>query len=195
MKLNAKKLYFVLLGIIVLTLAALFMCVYGANTVLQGKSKDVYDARKQSLVLDNEQRQLTKAKADIDKYQSLANIAKSIVPQDKNQAQTVREIVSIAAANGVRLGSITFPSSSLGDPKTPLSQLSPVKNIPGVYSLLITVQSDAAALPNFNSFINLLTALEHNRRTALVSGITLSPDAANASKLSFTLTLNEYIKP
>lgn len=195
MKLSAKGLYYVLIGVIGLAFAVLALCTYAANDLLQKKSQSVLEAKTKGLVLDEKQRRLTKAKVDIAKYRELSDIAKHIVPQDKDQAQTVREIVALAAANGIKLGAITFPTSSLGDAKQPLSQLKPVKNIPGVYSLDITVQSDSKSPAAFSSFVAFLDALEHNRRTALVDSISIQPDLANPAKLSFTLVLKEHIKP
>ncbi|HJQ09366.1 MAG TPA: hypothetical protein VJ836_07870 [Candidatus Saccharimonadales bacterium] len=199
---EARRLYFVLTGVLCASLIVFLGAVYGANVLLQGQAKRLNDAKLQSLVLDEKQDRLTKARADVEKYKSLAAIAKHIVPQDKDQAQTVREIVSLANANGIKLGAITFPSSTLGGTgtaasksKEALSQLKPVKNISGVYSLEITVQSDTTSPASYDRFISFLDALEHNRRTALVSSISLQPDANNASNLTFTLNLSEYIKP
>lgn len=199
MFLNAKRLYLVLCGLVVLALAAIGGSAYMANGVLQGKSKDVSAARLKTLALEEKQTKLTKAKADIEKYRELAQIAKSIVPQDKDQARTVREISNLAATNGIKLGSITFPSSTLGSVTAPKgsidSQLKAVKNIPGTYVMNISVRSDAKASPKFADFIKFLEALEQNRRTALVAGITLIPDTKNPNVLQFSLTLDEYIKP
>lgn len=195
MRLSAQRLYYVLIGIVCLSLVALLAGAYGANTLLKGRSTVVYDARLKVLTLEEEQRQLSKARADIDKYRSLADIAKHIVPQDKDQAQTVREIVNMAAQNDIKLGAINFPSSTLGDSKTPHSQLQPVANIKGVLSLTITVTSDGSSPATLTNFVNFLDALENNRRTALVSGISIVPNPLNPNRLSFTLTLTEYVKP
>ncbi len=197
---TARKLYFLLLGAAILSIAALFAAAYGANFVLESQSKRLTKAHLNSLVLEEKQRQLTKARADIKKYQSLAAIAKNIVPQDKDQAQTVREIVSIAQANDIKLGNVTFPSSSLGNAgaaggKQKFSQLTAVQDIAGVYILDITVQSDSTAPAPYANLIDFLDALEHNRRTALVNGVTLQPSVNDPGKLSFTLNLQEYIKP
>jgi hypothetical protein len=43
--------------------------------------------------------------------------------------------------------------------------------------------------------LDFLKGLENNRRTALVSDITITPDSKNSSNVSFNLTLDEYIKP
>jgi len=197
---NTKRLYFVLIGAICTGLALLLGGVYLASSVLQGQSKQVVNAKTETAILDAKQMQLTKARSDIEKYKDLGAIAKNIVPQDKDQAQTVREIVAIAGQNGIKLGSVTFPASTLGATgaaaaKSANSQLVPVTGITGVYSLDITVQSDTTAPVNYARFTSFLDALEHNRRTALVKGVSIQPDAANTGLLSFTLNVSEYVKP
>jgi hypothetical protein len=200
MLLTAKKLYLVLCTLVGLALVALAGSAYMANQVLTQKSKVVHDASLKTKTLEDRQNKLRKARANIEKYKDLAQIATSIVPRDKNQAQTVREITSLAARNGIKLGSITFPSSSLGNTTAPAggsgdSQLKAVPTIPGTFVLSITVTSDTKAPATFKNFIKFLEALEQNRRTALVTGITITPDTSNPDELQFTLTLNEYIKP
>lgn len=215
---NSKRLYYILLSIIGLLVVGLVGGAYGANTVLRSQSQKLLDARTKVQALENQQTGLAKARKDIERYSELGIIAKSIVPQDKDQAQTVREIVKIASAAGLKLGSITFPSSNLGSavpppaavtpaeggaapatpaqPATPpLSQLKPVAGITGVYDLAITVQSDGSSQTTYSQFIKFLEGLESNRRTALVSGIIVNPDAKNPELVSFTLNINEYIKP
>jgi hypothetical protein len=154
--------------------------------------------------LELKQAQLTKAKADVAKYSDISTVARSVVPQDKSQAQTVRELVSIADNNGIKLTTISFPSSTLGGtvgkPSTGtggpnLSQLAPVKSISGVYTLQIIVQSDAQNPVPYEQFTQFLQDLEHNRRTALVSSINITPDAKDATKVSFSLNVDEYVKP
>lgn len=195
MWLTAKRVYLILSGLIVLSLLALAGCGYAADKFLKDKSKDVHDARLKTMVLEAQQAGLRKAKSDIDKYKDLAEIAKDIVPQDKDQAQTVREISNLAAKNGVRLGGITFPTSTLGAKATTDSQLKPVKSIEGTYVLDITVRSDSKISAPYSSLLGFLQSLESNRRTALVTGITLTPDAKSPGKVQFSLTISEYIKP
>lgn len=213
---NSKKLFYILLGSVALLIIGLIGGAFGADKLLQGQAQKLVSARSASAALDLQQSQLTKAKASVAKYESIGQVAKSIVPQDKNQAQTVREIVSIANKNGIKLANISFPSSTLGNaavpvapaaggstptapaasPKTSnLSQLTPVTTISGVYTLQIIVQSDTQSTIPYEQFIGFLSDLENNRRTALVSGITLTPDLKDAKKVSFTLNLEEYIKP
>lgn len=216
---SSKRLYYILISVIGLLVVGLIGGAYQATSLLDARSQKLLQAKTEVQALENQQSGLVKARKDIDTYAELGAIAKSIVPQDKDQAQTVREIVKIAAAAGIKLGSITFPTSSLGSGATAapapaatgtatpapaagspagnlsLSQLKPVTGLSGVYDLAITVQSDSGAAATYSQFIRFLEGLESNRRTALVSGIIVTPDAKNPDQVSFTLNINEYIKP
>lgn len=196
---NSKRLYQILVGCISLIVVGLVVGAYFANSLLQKQSQTLSEQRKQLAVLDGRDIALKRAKSDVVKYQDLAKIAKTIVPQDKSQAQTIGEIVKLADANGVKLGSFAFPSSTLGDKpgdnNSKLSQLLKMAGIPGVYGLQIVVQSDSQSLVSYNNFIKFLRALEQNRRTAQVSNITITPNSTNPDQISFALTLQEYIKP
>jgi hypothetical protein len=213
---NSKKLYFILVGIVILLAAGLIGGAYFANTLLLGQSKNLIDAKSKSAALELQQTQLTKAKSNVAKYDAISKVARSVVPQDKNQAQTVRELVAIADKNSIKLGNISFPSSTLGATAAPgatgagatpaptptantntpnLSQLTPLKSISGVYVQQIIVQSNTLSPIPYEKFVTFLSDLEHNRRTALVSGISLQPDVKDPTRISFTLNLDEYIKP
>jgi hypothetical protein len=185
---SSKKLYYLMLGAICLMIIGMIGGAYGVDKLLSFESQKLVDNRLKVAVL-------------VQKYQNLATIAKSVVPQDKNQAQTIGQIVALASSNGVTLSSITFPASTLGIKSggsvsgPGLSQLSTVKDVAGVYGFQLTVQSDTTKPVAYTKFINFLSSLEHNRRTALVQSITISPNEKDRSTLSFTLILEEYIKP
>lgn len=210
---NSKRLYFALLGTLGIALIGIVGGTYAINKMLTTQASSLTGLKAQALADTEEQATLRKAKAEVEKYASLNKIAKAIVPQDKDQAEAVREIVNIAGQSGVSLASISFPASNLGTTATgaqaapsttktttpsasaSLSQLQPVKNISGVYQLQITIQGDSNKPVSYSQFISFLQALEKNRRTAQVNTITLTPSASNRNLLTFTLTLYEYIKP
>jgi hypothetical protein len=221
LKINpSQRLYYFLISLVFLLLIGLVAGAYETNQVLISHANKVTSLKAKSLALTQEQLSLTKSKEEIKQYADLQKITQTVVPEDKDQAESVREIVNIAGSNGVTLEAINFPASTLGfiagggttsstpsttpapspaaianSSTTRLSQLTPVKNIPGVYDLLITVQSDPNRPVPYTSFIKFLSGLERNRRTAEISTITLQPSTTNRNLLSFTLTLNEYIKP
>lgn len=192
---------------------------YGANTLLATQATKLTALKAKSQALNEEQASLTKANKDIKTYAPLENITHAVVPEDKNQAEAVREIVNIAAANTIGLASITFPASTLGtgatavaatpststpaalppaagsSKTTGLSQLKAVPGLSGVYQLLINIEGDTNKPVPYAKFVNFLNDLEHNRRTAQVSNIAITPNTDDRNLLTFTLSLNEYIKP
>ena len=210
---TSKKFFFLQMGIISLLFILLIASTLVITNLLKSKSNDLVALKAKSGALDLQKEALAKAKKDIQAYDELYKIAKTIVPEDKSQAEAVRQIVKIAQINGVNLATINFPASTLGNgissvngsgsattpvPQTnkkSLSQLQPVKSIPGVYLMQMTVKSDVNKPVPYSKFIDFLTGLESNRRTAQVSNISIQPDANNKNNISFTLTINQYIKP
>jgi hypothetical protein len=201
---KAKQLYFVLLTGFVLVCAGFFGVAYGANSLMSSQAAKLSKARADSAALDNLQVSLAKNKQDIAKYSDLNKIAETVVPQDKDQAEAVREIVNLAAQSGIaKLSSITFPSSTLGTigsgaatvRNSNLTQLTPVKGLSGVYDLQIVVSQAGGSEITYNQLISFLTKLEQNRRTAQVSSINVQPKADNPNLVAFTLNIDEYIKP
>lgn len=196
-----KRVFFLLLAGLILTFGGLAGATYGLTSLLKSQAKQLADKKAEVNVLTGQQTGLTKSKRDIAKYAGLKKITDSIVPQDKDQAQTVRELTNIAAANKISLTTITFPSSSLGSQsaaggaKSNLSQLTKVANIPGVYNLQITVGNNSNNTVTFNQLDAFLKSLENNRRTAAVGSLSIQPQPDSANRLVFTLVINTYIKP
>jgi hypothetical protein len=211
---NSKRVYYLMIVALVLLVASIFGGTYVANQQLQKQSVKLADYKTQDQVLGQEQIGLTKAKKDIATYSPLEKVARTIVPQDKDQAEAVREIINIAALSGITPTAVNFPISTLGGtisssgaavaPAAPsaasraqqsLSQLQPVVGIKGVYLLQITIQQDAVSAVPYAKFIDFLGRLEQNRRTAQVTGIVLQPSPLDRNLVSFTLTVDEFIKP
>src|SRR5581483_4950052 len=111
---TSKKLYYGMLGLIVLLLIGLVFGVQSADNLLNQKAATLTKLKAKDQAADYEQKRLIKAKQAIQQYADLEKIAKVVVPEDKDQAETVRELANIAGANGVKIGAITFPTSSLG---------------------------------------------------------------------------------
>jgi hypothetical protein len=203
---NARKVYYLLLGSLVLGVIIAIATVVLGNAMLKKQAQSLLDIKLQNRVLDEQQTALKQAGKDIDKYAELEKTAKQIVPQDKDQAKTVREIVKIADSTGISIGNITFPSSTLGTtvPKSTggtnsissgVSQLKPVPGITGLYQMEITLQSDNTKPVTYAALINFLSKLEQNRHTAQVSMINIQPFPTNIKFLTFSTTINVYIKP
>lgn len=213
---NTKRSFYIMCGVVGLLFCLLILSVISGNMWLKKQSDKLLTAKLENRLVDEQQVALVRANKDIEKYAQLEQIANSIVPQDKDQAKTVREIVSLADQNGIPISGVTFPSSTLGaassssssansstssnstttpSSTTNLTQVTPVSGMSGVYQMLITVQSDTSRPVPYSSFVSFLKDIETNRRTAQVSTMTILPYAKDIRKITFTLGINVYIRP
>lgn len=206
---NSKRAYLVTMGVLVLLCIGLFATTIYSVKMLTKESDKLVETKLENKLLDEQQTALVSANKLAERYASLDKISQSIVPQDKDQAKAVREIVKIADETGVKLGVISFPASTLGaiKPKvvteTPSTstatpketQVKPVTGIPGVYVMEITISQDPSRPVSYAKFIDFMERLENNRRTAQVSNVTIQPFAQDRNKLSFSMIVNAYIKP
>lgn len=205
----------VICAVILLGLASFYSLAW-ANSTLRKKSEKLVNLRLENELADSQKTSLTQTNKDLATYIELEKIAKAVVPQDKDQAATVREIVKIADESGITLSSITFPNSTLGQaaPKpaansedssstaatqstkaAPITQVQAVQGIAGVYAMEITVQQDIVKPATYDQFIKFLSRLEQNRRTAQVTSVNVQLVPGDRNKLSFKLVINAYIKP
>jgi hypothetical protein len=198
---TSKKVYFGIIGLLIFLGMGILLSAHEANTLLEKQSSTLITLKAKNQALSLDQKQLIQDNEDIAKYADLNTIAQSVVPQDKDQAEAVREIVNLAAQSGItQLSSITFPASTLGNGTTiktsgGLTQVTPVDGIPGVFDLQITItQANTSEVP-YNDFTTFLARLEQNRRTAEVSSITVQPDQKQPNMISFTLVIDEFIRP
>lgn len=208
---NSKRFFYALIALVTLTLMAIIGMAVLGNIVLKKQSVKLIEAKTEYASLEAQEISLNQAKKDVIKYSELNKLTKSIVPQDKDQAKTVREIYKIAANNGVPVKSIVFNSSTLGQttsnasggstttkPKQtppPITQAKPVEGINGVYTIEIVISNDSESLVSYNNIIKFLSSLESNRRTAHISNIILTPDRKNNNNLTYNITLKVYVKP
>lgn len=200
---NSKRLFYILIAtLIVINAGGIALLVLG-NKVLDKQNDKLTQLKVEANTLDTVQQSLVKAKKDVEKYKDLAQVVETVVPQEKDQARTIREIVQIAQESGVSIDSINFPSSSLGNKTTGTgaasastgttnTQTQKVEGINNVERLEITIAS-SRQVP-YSNFILFLQKLEQNRRTSQVSSITVTPAGVDKTRVNFSLILNVYIK-
>lgn len=201
-----------MIGLIGIASAGIIGAIYFGNNMLVKESNKLVDLKASHQVFEDQEVGLNKAKRDIEKYNNLEDITQTIVPRDKDQARATREIVTLAAESGITIKTVTFPTSNLGNkvaapstqenseaqpqqPANPISQAKPVQGINGVYSLEVNIVPSGTV--NYYQFIGFLAKLEKNRRTAQVTRIKIEPkpSPANNPQLSFSLTINIFLKP
>ncbi len=210
---TSKRLFFVLIALITTTILAIIGMAVLGNIVLKKQSTKLVEAKVEYASLEAQELAFKQAQKDIVKYADLNTLTKRIVPQDKDQAKTLREIYKIAESNCVPVKTISFSNSTLGQkvvvaPKTegqstptakpatpPITQVKPVDGITGVYTMEIVLANDADSLVSFDNITKFMSGLEGNRRTAHISNIALTPDRKKNNRLTYNITLRVYIKP
>lgn len=211
---SAKKVYFAMLALIFLLSGLTIAGMVVGNSMLKKKAAELVELKLQDRLIEEQQVALIQANKDIEKYQELEAISRAIVPQDKDQARTVREIVSLAEQSRIKINSISFPQSNLGTTQSstpatganggtgtpprvqtsPVTQAVPVEGIKGLYQLGVTIDVDQVA-PTYNQLIDFLRRLEQNRRTAQVTSISINPVGENRNFVEFQIIMNVFIKP
>lgn len=202
---NSKRLFYGMIALIILINGSGVAAIYFGNKLLANQTSKLTDLKVEANTLEDVQRSLASAKKDIVTYSDIEQVVKTVIPQEKDQARTVREIIKIADESHITIASIGFPSSTLGTKatgNTPASstasttntQTQKVDGISNVERLEITVTSDPTKPVLYSDFISFLSKLEQNRRTSQVSSINIQPNSENRTKLSFSMVLNVYIK-
>ncbi len=209
---SPKRLYITLVVAVGLLLIMCGGGTYLASKLLDKQGDKLIALKLENAVIERQNAGLAQAKHDIAQYEELETITHSVVPQEKDQARTVLELVSVAEDSGITLSAIEFPESQLGEvikkggksssaskqQKTvdsTTTQLIEVEGLKGVYSMEIRVTSDQDRPVSYTQLLNYLQRLEKNRRTAQVADISIQPSEENRNLVTFSLTLNTYVRP
>lgn len=208
---TTKRFFYVMTFVVVSLCLAILGVAFGGNKLLKQQAGKLSDIRAQNQVVEDQKIALVRAKEDIEKYSGLNELAKAIVPHDKDQARAVRELNAIAAESGIQLQQVSFEASTLGEigapagtqssesssgsttSKPPITQTVPVDGISGVYSIPITIVPTGDVVL-YEQFLEFLQRLEKNRRTAHITSIDITP-IEGGDFVTFSFTMNLYVKP
>lgn len=195
-----------------------FIIVFGGLGILSAKTQKLIELEQQSKIADAQSSNLAASKKQVEQYAYFNDIAKTVLPSDKDQAQAVLDIFSLADQSGIAIASVTFPASSLGTkaaapassdaatapPARAISQAKPVEDIGGLYSLELTISPQTgpgvpdAKRVTYPKLLDFLGRIEHNRRTAQITQVNIVPqgtDSGPSQFVNFTMTINIFIKP
>jgi type II secretory pathway pseudopilin PulG len=217
---NAKKLRLILFGLLALSIIIFLAIASLGLSMLSSKSQKMIDLKQQSQQLEAQLNGLSAAKKAVQQYSYFKGVAKTVIPADKDQAQTVLDIFKLADEAGMNIQSITFPASTLGgvsslgtsstaanaqtaSPSKIISQAKSVSGINGLYSIELTITPESGPLVPANrqvtypKLLDFLDRLERNRRTAQVTQVIVQPQTTPGAgqTINFSLITNIFIKP
>lgn len=213
-----------MLGLLAGTGVLFFIVTFGGLALLTDKSQKLVELKQQNKTAEVQSANLTSSKKQVEQYAYFNDIAKTVLPSDKDQAQAVVDIFNLADQSGITVASITFPASSLGakapaassssdtsgknaataSGQSAVSQGKTVEGIPGLYSLQLNISPQSGAgVPDsrkvtYPKFLDFLSRIEHNRRTAQITQVNIQPQSSDngpSQFINFTLTINIFMKP
>ena len=122
-----------------------------------------------------------------------------ILPKSKDQAQAVSELYKIGDETGIKIASVQFPSSALGQKNTSsgtITQSKTVDGMPGVVGVEVSIQLKPAsgASISYDNMISFLQKVELNRRSMQVKQITVYADVVNGG-VTFDMIIMMFVKP
>jgi hypothetical protein len=214
MNVTAKQLRLILLGLLGLVVIVFLVTAIAGLNALSSKSQKLVDVKLKNKTVDAQLTSLEQAKKQVEKYSYFNDIAKTVLPVDKDQAQAVLDIFQLADQSGIAIASVTFPASTLGvgsssapatgSTSAAISQAKPVQGIKGLYSLELTVAPQsgpsvpAGKVVTYPKFLDFLRRIERDRRTAQITQVNIQPqgsDAGPSQNLNFSLTVNIFMRP
>lgn len=202
---NAKKMYFILIAVLVLMGVAIMSMLYLSRDYMASSEKELVAAKLEIIKLNATEEVYTENINNLKKYGNMADILKQVVPSEKDQAKAVRELNQIMVENGFKINTIAFQSSQLNKKTTvvknpdpavvaapSVSQAKPVKGLQGVMAMDVNVQitSHDESPVTTNQILGMLHQIENNRRNMRVSSINF-----NAGEESVSIKLKLFIKP
>lgn len=217
---TSKRLYYILLSTLLILIIGIGVSVYFGNKIMQDKANELKIIDLEDKVTTKKLSLLQNAKKELNDNKDLQATIDEALPKTKNQAEVVAELYQMAAQSNIKISSITFPSSTLGDKKastgsastdgssaqsstasnTPTSnststQTKPVPSVSGVNSVdvaLTFAPTSGESIP-YNNMLEFLSLVEQNRRTMLINTLQITPDLKNGG-VSFSVNLKLFVK-
>jgi len=215
---SAKKFNRILLGILIMLVLATAGGLAFSNFFMKKSADKLVNTKLDNIAYDNQEQSYLQARKDLEKYADLNETLQMILPKTKDQAQAVSELYRIGDETNIKVESITFPSSSLGQKSSAAStnntssssnsststtsstnsvtQAKTVDGMPGVLGIDISLKlaPTSGDSIDYDDMINFLQKVESNRRSMRIKQITVNTDIENGG-VTFELVLTIFVKP
>lgn len=220
---NAKSAYRYLLLTFVAGIGLSAWIVRYASIQLASTSTELVSLHQDIANLEHRRDSIEKAEVVLaDNSDTVATLSK-VVPDDKNQATVVSELYAIADKAGISIDSVGFPASTLGSqpakptasststnttpsggtvstspsiPQTSISQATPLKDIPGVQSIALSIGAiNSKSLPagsgvRYSEMMSFIRQLERNERAIQITALGIGQDKVVNGEATFSLTIS-----
>ncbi len=191
---NAKRLFFIGIGIIGLTLVGGALLYLKSADILKNRAQSLSDLRAEAEALDEK---IINAKSIQKQLAALSDTEKlidEVLPPKKIQSDIVGQLLEIGKSSGMNVENITFSGGGEQPVAPELSQTVPIEGVNGVRALPINITLEPGS---FDELIAFLQTIETNRRKMQIDTISITPQFdANGNPnglIDAQLTLNVYV--
>lgn len=184
-----KRVYFILLAVLILTVAGSAGAYYYADRLLAQRATEISRLKAEHDIVELKISNARDAEKKIEELAFVAEIAEQVLPPEKLQSNVLGELVKFASDTGVNLQSVAFsPTDAKATSNIANSQTVPLEGVPGVSTLKTTITISRA---RYDQALSFLEKLESNRRKMQVDSINLSP---TDDTFSASIVLDIYVK-
>ena len=196
---TAKKVHRILLVVLMLTIAGVIGALVVSNNFMAKNGQALIEAKLDNIEFDNAEQNYLQSEKYLEEYSDLNELMQKILPKSKDQAQAVSELYKIGDETGIKIASVQFPSSALGQKNTSsgtITQSKTVDGMPGVVGVEVSIQLKPAsgASISYDNMISFLQKVELNRRSMQVKQITVNADVVNGG-VTFDMIIMMFVKP
>ncbi len=190
---TTKKLFFVMLVVLLATLGLTGVGVYFVDGYLGSQSETISALKADDELLSIELINTQNTIENLKTYSYVDTVADTILPDSKNQSEAILLINKIGDEVGVNTQSFIFLGTD-GEPSEK-SQTKPLEGTKGILVFPVQVKFDAT----YSQVINWLKLAEKNQRKMQVSTITMAVlqidgEYSPADALVVTIGINAYVE-
>lgn len=190
---TAKKFYYVLIAILILSLASIVGAFYIGNQQLQAESDRISELLADRDVTREKIVRLQKAQNDTEDLSEIESLLDNLLPREKQQDELIANIIYTATAEaGIPFNKISSFTFSGGDEPNDLSGTVVSETNPSVYEYPFSLQIEEIT---YETLLQLLREIEQNGRLVQVDNVQISPDTTDPNIVSATLSTKAFVKP
>lgn len=188
---SARKFHFILLGLILVSFAAVAGVYFVGNGKLDEQSKSLAVMKAERDVSQEAIIKLKKAKADSKDIDEVVSVLNRLLPNEKQQDKLIADVIYTATAEaGISFNKIISFSFEGGSNPDALSGTNASKENPGVFEYPFNLTINDIS---YETLLKLLNEIETNGRIIQVSNIGISPNELN-SNVNVQLSMKAYVK-
>ena len=186
---KAKRLYYLMLGAIVVTLIGGGAVFYFANGRL-GKTIDTLAQQEENIqIATKEVANLQALQKQLEKIEAVKPEIDAALPKTKTQSEAISQLIEIGRANGMEFRSIQFEATE-GLPAAN-TQTKPSLLVPAVSTIPVTLETNSIAYETLKSFLRDVLAI---RRNANVNTLIITRNAENPGSIEARIVVDIHLE-